>query len=151
MSLKCLFGHKWNGCKCEKCGEERDKEHKWRYGTCEICGIVQMGLEPSQHIDEWLKNEEYNVPDFITRLLLKVTDVKVLVRYSYDLDQDIYDMFMSWAEDRLEDIAHGLNKQGHYDNKLANIEGLKQIIQNTRDEAKKANAENKIKDLKVKD
>jgi hypothetical protein len=21
MSLKCLFGHKWNGCKCERCGK----------------------------------------------------------------------------------------------------------------------------------
>ena len=21
MNLKCLFGHKWNGCKCERCGK----------------------------------------------------------------------------------------------------------------------------------
>ena len=29
MSLKCLFGHKWNGCKCEKCGKIRDEEHSF--------------------------------------------------------------------------------------------------------------------------
>jgi len=23
MSLKCLFGHQWNGCKCERCGKTR--------------------------------------------------------------------------------------------------------------------------------
>ena len=23
MNLKCLFGHQWNGCKCERCGETR--------------------------------------------------------------------------------------------------------------------------------
>ena len=24
MNLKCLFGHKWNGCKCDRCGATRD-------------------------------------------------------------------------------------------------------------------------------
>jgi len=38
MSIKCLFGHQWNGCKCEKCGKERDTEHKWNGCKCEICG-----------------------------------------------------------------------------------------------------------------
>jgi len=42
MGLKCLFGHKWSGCKCERCGKIRDEEHKWNNkGTgckCHICG-----------------------------------------------------------------------------------------------------------------
>ena len=24
MGLKCLFGHQWNGCKCERCGKIRE-------------------------------------------------------------------------------------------------------------------------------
>jgi hypothetical protein len=49
MNLKCLFGHKWNGCKCEKCGETRDKEHNYvaegRYlQKCTICGKVNHML-----------------------------------------------------------------------------------------------------------
>ena len=27
--MKCLFGHKWKGCKCEKCGKTRDIEHNY--------------------------------------------------------------------------------------------------------------------------
>jgi hypothetical protein len=46
MSLKCFFGHQWNGCKCERCGEMRDEGHKYNAiaGKCEknctICGKV---------------------------------------------------------------------------------------------------------------
>ena len=40
MGLACLFGHKWNGCKCERCGEIRDEGHDWDLckGKCRICG-----------------------------------------------------------------------------------------------------------------
>ena len=27
--MACLFGHKWNGCKCEKCGKVRDEGHEF--------------------------------------------------------------------------------------------------------------------------
>ena len=39
MGLKCLFGHKWNGCKCEKCGKLRDEQHNWDLckGKCKLC------------------------------------------------------------------------------------------------------------------
>jgi len=38
--MACLFGHKWNGCKCEKCGKERP--HEWRGRCkCSICGAVR--------------------------------------------------------------------------------------------------------------
>jgi hypothetical protein len=33
------LGHEWNGCKCEKCGEIRDKEHDYGRGCeCKRCG-----------------------------------------------------------------------------------------------------------------
>ena len=45
MKLSCLFGHKWNGCKCARCGEVRDTGHDFTYqfkkkcclGTCRVC------------------------------------------------------------------------------------------------------------------
>jgi len=45
MSLKCLFGHKWNGCKCARCEATRDEGHKWKLlenkciEKCSVCGI----------------------------------------------------------------------------------------------------------------
>ncbi|MDR2148374.1 MAG: hypothetical protein LBE91_18180 [Tannerella sp.] len=36
--MSCLFGHKWNGCKCEKCGKTRDGQHKLDNGKCTECG-----------------------------------------------------------------------------------------------------------------
>ena len=39
MGLNCLFGHKWNGCKCSKCGKLRDEQHDWDLckGQCKRC------------------------------------------------------------------------------------------------------------------
>ena len=37
MRLSCkLLGHKWNGCKCKRCGFIR--EHDWRGCKCSQCG-----------------------------------------------------------------------------------------------------------------
>ena len=41
MKLSCLFGHKWEGCKCQRCGKLRDEEHKWNYCKCLKCGKVR--------------------------------------------------------------------------------------------------------------
>lgn len=39
MAISCkLLGHKWNGCKCERCGEIRDEQHDWNGCKCERCG-----------------------------------------------------------------------------------------------------------------
>lgn len=42
--MACLFGHKWDGCKCERCGTVRDKEHDWDLcqGVCKRCGATQQ-------------------------------------------------------------------------------------------------------------
>ena len=41
--MACLFGHKWNGCKCERCGITRDEQHDWDLcrGVCKRCGKTQ--------------------------------------------------------------------------------------------------------------
>lgn len=42
--MACLFGHKWNGCTCSKCGKQRDEAHKWAamdgrwHEKCAVCG-----------------------------------------------------------------------------------------------------------------
>lgn len=39
MALFCkLFDHKWNGCKCSRCGAVRDWEHRWIGCVCKTCG-----------------------------------------------------------------------------------------------------------------
>lgn len=47
MNLKCLFGHKWYGCKCPSCGTVRDEQHVWDLckGKCIRCGA----MHPEQH------------------------------------------------------------------------------------------------------
>ncbi len=42
--MACLFGHQWNGCKCEKCGKTR--EHSWQNGTCSRCGAAWTPTNP---------------------------------------------------------------------------------------------------------
>lgn len=36
--MACLLGHKWNGCKCERCGKVRDSCHSWEGCVCGACG-----------------------------------------------------------------------------------------------------------------
>lgn len=44
MNWKCLFGHQWNDCKCQRCGAIRDEGHKWVLldnkctEKCSFCG-----------------------------------------------------------------------------------------------------------------
>jgi len=40
MNISCLFGHKWKGCKCIKCGKKRDENHDWSKNCeeCSVCG-----------------------------------------------------------------------------------------------------------------
>ena len=44
MNYKCLLGHKWNGCICERCGTTRDEQHTWEHiidkcvEKCAVCG-----------------------------------------------------------------------------------------------------------------
>ena len=35
--MGCIF-HKWDGCKCLKCGMVRDRDHQWNGCTCKTCG-----------------------------------------------------------------------------------------------------------------
>lgn len=37
MNIACLFGHKWDGCKCLRCGKKRDEQHDWNGCKCRRC------------------------------------------------------------------------------------------------------------------
>ena len=49
MNIKCLFGHKWNGCYCSVCRQYRDAEHSWS-NNCEKCS--RCGTTRQRH-HEW--------------------------------------------------------------------------------------------------
>ncbi|MBU1567351.1 MAG: hypothetical protein KJ630_17225 [Proteobacteria bacterium] len=36
--MVCLLFHKWEGCKCSKCGKLRDQDHNWDGCICFVCG-----------------------------------------------------------------------------------------------------------------
>jgi hypothetical protein len=37
-ALRCLLGHHWIGCCCERCGAQRDLDHDWDHCRCRRCG-----------------------------------------------------------------------------------------------------------------
>ena len=42
MDLKCrILGHKWEHCRCLRCGEKRDSDHLWDGCVCSVCGRVR--------------------------------------------------------------------------------------------------------------
>lgn len=39
MAFLCSFGiHRWDGCKCIRCGAKRDEDHSWINCRCSRCG-----------------------------------------------------------------------------------------------------------------
>lgn len=53
MGIACTFGsHKWDGCKCLRCGKTRDEEHAWDGCTCTVCGKTR----DEEH--DWSKDQE---------------------------------------------------------------------------------------------
>lgn len=33
-----VYSHKWNGCKCKRCGDTRSEAHEWQGCKCLVCG-----------------------------------------------------------------------------------------------------------------
>jgi len=53
MTIKCFFGfHKWNDCKCTRCGKHRDKQHEWDDCKCTRCGKVQHEFDLIESYEE---------------------------------------------------------------------------------------------------
>ena len=58
MNIKCLFGHKWNGCKCEKCGTTSNDRHILREGTCIICGVEFFTPNEFKELSKFFTDEQ---------------------------------------------------------------------------------------------
>lgn len=57
MKARCLlFGHKWDGCRCQKCGTIAPAaQHDWDGCVCKRCGA--QAAEDSLHDWELIKQE----------------------------------------------------------------------------------------------
>jgi len=54
--MACLFGHKWSGCKCAKCGKLRDKQHSWRETNC--CSVCET-CKTAKTDHKWVKKDDH--------------------------------------------------------------------------------------------
>jgi hypothetical protein len=82
--MACLFGHKWSGCKCARCGKVRDEQHDWDLckGKCKGCGKTQA----EKH--DWLKRDRYGTVKLCHCLKCgKVRDVPELANLFNDEKQ----------------------------------------------------------------
>jgi len=57
--MACLFGHKWEGCKCSKCGKLRDEQHSWQEkgGCYKICN----GCKTTEVNHKWIKKDGHKI------------------------------------------------------------------------------------------
>ena len=63
MGLTCnMLGHKWDGCKCTRCGAKRDEGHHYEligyYDFCqEVCSVCGDTRNRKEHDWEWIQEE----------------------------------------------------------------------------------------------
>ena len=90
MGLSCLFGHKWNGCTCDKCGKARDRHHYFDLsnGKYKRCSKRQDKLARLSEIEQLTdQNElsrlvwENDDNDCALAALNRVTDYNELFHY----------------------------------------------------------------------
>ena len=61
-----MLGHKWTGCKCDRCGSVRDQDHNWYHCACQRCnkirdtGHVWKGVNCQACLKVDLKRKECN-------------------------------------------------------------------------------------------
>lgn len=84
--MACLFGHKWDGCKCEHCGKVRDEQHNWDLcnGICRRCGKTQAEhhiwkLVPGEHLERCSRCGRERVSEHGNRLKNKTLDEDFLI------------------------------------------------------------------------
>ena len=63
MGLTCnIRGHKWDGCKCTRCGAKRDEGHRYElvgyYDFCqEVCSVCGDTRNRKEH--DWIFAKKY--------------------------------------------------------------------------------------------
>ena len=51
MKIRCLFGHDWNGCQCNRCGISRNEQHDWKYVETVVDCSVFSSRGSGQYLD----------------------------------------------------------------------------------------------------
>jgi len=128
--MACLFGHKWDGCKCTKCGKTRDEEHNWKDRSCTVCGKPQLLSEDDQRIYSIIQklNSDkrniahndatykcaYNISDAAKVFIaLKTAGNQAGVSIAFD---EIYDHDTAYVKRYLEQkLSVGANEKAQYE------------------------------------
>ena len=81
--MACLFGHKWNGCKCRKCGNTRDEGHVWNGCICSICG-KEVHIYSKYKCSKCGKIDLPKIGSVNEDMINQMTDLAVLMKIAKD-------------------------------------------------------------------
>jgi len=128
--MACIFGHKWDGCKCTKCGKIRDEGHIWNDRICTVCGKPQL-LSDDDHriysIIQKLNSDNrnithndatykcaYNISDAAQVLIaLKTAGNQAGVSISFN---ELYDHDIEYVKKYLKKVLSvGANEKAQYE------------------------------------
>ena len=96
--MACLFGHKWDGCKCSKCGKTRNEGHVWNDCICKKCGkqttYVDMVSLDSEEIDV-LRDVVLNNKEFIIEIASteSINANEFLKRFEKSINSKVFRLF----------------------------------------------------------
>ena len=83
------YQHKWNGCKCVYCGFIGKSGHKWEHGKCSICGTINEKEGHSNHYSFKLNKDNKDLVDIYCidcKQLLDTKSYNVLIkRYNEEI------------------------------------------------------------------
>lgn len=93
MNLRCLFDHKWNGCKCSRCGKIRDEQHKWNGCDCIICGKFRHlthytqvgGIDDIVALEKIIKSNAYAGDTIMCTKIRCAVEDKIVSQRAHDI------------------------------------------------------------------
>ena len=117
MSLKCLFGHKWNGCRCTNCGTKRDEGHDWKGCKCLKCGITRdLGHLPENGKCKICGIKMLKV-DFTLDELTQATEImRLTLEFAKKQDNSVIEEHAQWVAKLLsdaKDVGYAWMSQGY--------------------------------------
>ena len=123
MGIICkLFGHKWNGCKCERCGDTRNEGQDFSF-------LEDKGIEKSSICGEERNME--NPTGLVKRLVHHVTEKKIKVTLQISNKPIHYHVLSIQEADEATEKAKNYIKKFKIDNcEINSIYAFAQIIWN---------------------
>ena len=110
MVMVCFLRHKWDGCKCRKCGKIRDSYHSWNGCMCERCYKIRDDGHQVEYKDGFLlcticgdKTACHEIDTLSTAVGPVLQDgLKIRPQVSYNLETN--DLYCIGAEVFADDI-----------------------------------------------